>query len=377
MKILYVTDAVAIWGGLERVIIEKSNYLAEHFNYDMGIITTDQGEHPIPFPLGEKVFHRDLGIQFHLKYNYNFFYRFFKSISLKNLFQKKLRACINDINPDVIISVRPTLTSSIIKVKGNIPLVYESHSSYKGHSFVTTDYLTRLRVSFENRCISLAQLVVTLTEGDAAEWRKINPNVCVVPNFVHLNDPSNIATGEEQSIIFVGRFSRQKDIKSLLDIWNIVHNCHPEWKLQIYGGYGNEQNKLLPIINKMDSNIHVYEPTPNIMAKYKENSILVMTSAFEPFGLVLVEAMSSGLPVVAFDCPFGPSDIIADGKDGFLVKDRNIQEFADKVCLLIENKELRKEMGHSGIKASMRYDARLIMPMWKQIFERLSQHSHD
>ena len=128
----------------------------------------------------------------------------------------------------------------------------------------------------------------------------------------------------------------------------------------------------LAIIEKMKEDIHVYEPSADIMNKYKENSILLLTSLYEPFGLVLPEAMSCGLPVIAFDCPYGPSDIITDGVDGFLIKNRDIEMFADKVCQLIENEELRRRMGKNGIISSQRYRADVIMPKWISLFEELT-----
>ena len=79
--------------------------------------------------------------------------------------------------------------------------------------------------------------------------------------------------------------------------------------------------------------------------------------------------MSCGLPVVAFDCPFGPANIITNAIDGFLIKDRNIQDFADKVCLLIDNPEMRVKMGQAGIVSSQRYAAAKIMPQWKELFD--------
>ena len=96
-----------------------------------------------------------------------------------------------------------------------------------------------------------------------------------------------------------------------------------------------------------------------------------MTSAYEPFGLVLPEAMSCGIPVVAFDCPYGPSDIITDGKDGFLIRNFDIQLFAEKVCLLMDKPDLRKKMGKAGAASSRRYEAKLIMPQWKVLFEKI------
>ena len=238
---------------------------------------------------------------------------------------------------------------------------------------IESDFWTKVKAEHSILSIKNAQLVVALTEGDASEWRKINTNVCVIPNIVHLNETGEYSDCEAESVIFVGRFSKQKNIKSLLEIWKIVHERNPNWQLQIFGGYGEEQDALLPIIEKMNANIRVNEPTSDIMKKYNESSILVMTSAYEPFGLVLPEAMSCGIPVVAFDCPYGPSDIITDGKDGFLISNYDIQFFAERVCLLMDNPDLRKRMGEAGIVSSRRYEAKLIMPQWKELFEQLTQ----
>ena len=99
--------------------------------------------------------------------------------------------------------------------------------------------------------------------------------------------------------------------------------------------------------------------------------MLLLTSVYEPFGLVMPEAMSCGLPVVAFDCPYGPADIITDGVDGFLIKNRDVKAFADRVCQLIEDKELRQRMGQTAIQSAQRYAPERIMPLWKELFESL------
>ena len=127
------------------------------------------------------------------------------------------------------------------------------------------------------------------------------------------------------------------------------------------------------IIEKLNINIVIHRPESTILQRYCESSILLLTSVYEPFGLVMPEAMSCGLPVVAFDCPYGPADIITDGVDGFLVKNRDINEFANRVCQLIEDKDLRVRMGLAGVKSSQRYRADVIMPKWKELFERLCQ----
>ena len=99
--------------------------------------------------------------------------------------------------------------------------------------------------------------------------------------------------------------------------------------------------------------------------------MLLMTSLYEPFGLVLVEAMSCGLPVVAFDCPYGPADIIHDGEDGFLVENRSLEMYSERVCLLMENEMIRLRMGKAAILSSQRYTSERIMCQWNQLFKEM------
>ena len=371
MRIIYVNDALAIWGGLERIIVEKINYLADEYGYEIHLLTVNQGLHIIPYSISPQVIYHDLDIRFHQQYVYSGIRRLIKRWQLNRLFVKRLRDYIFTTKPDVIVSVRAELTAGIVRAKGNIPLVFESHTSRYSQKFIDADWYTRLITALNNRSVRYAKIVVALTEGDALDWRDINSNVIVIPNVVHLNSIGFYSKCEKKSAIFVGRFSRQKDIRSLLAIWEIVHNRHPDWSLHIYGGYGEEQVELLPLIARMRANIQVHEPTPDIFEKYLECSVSLLTSRFEPFGLVLPEAMSSGLPVVAFDCPYGPAEIITDGKDGFVIKNRDIQAFAAKLCDLIENKELRFNMGRAGIVSSRRYSADRIMPLWHSLFTQL------
>ena len=118
-------------------------------------------------------------------------------------------------------------------------------------------------------------------------------------------------------------------------------------------------------------NIHIHQPTDKILDCFRESSILASTSLYEPFGLVIPEAMSCGIPVVAFDCPYGPSEIITDGRDGFLIDCYNDEAFADKLCLLMENETLRKQMGRYAIQSAQRFKKEKIMPMWNILFEGL------
>lgn len=372
MRILYINDAWAIWGGLERVLIEKMNYLADNEGYEVFSITYCQGTHPFPYPFSPKVVHRDLNVVLHHQYRFHGLKKYYYKYQLEKLLIQKIKSSVQEIMPDVIVCPRIDLLSYILKAKGRIPLVYESHSSYKWIDMEKKGLVWFFKQRYYNRLVKKTQMVVALTEGDALEWRKVTNNVSVIPNVVHLNRSGRYSDCKSKSVIFVGRLCLQKDIHSLLRIWSLVYQRHPDWQLQLFGAYGEEQETLLSVIRGMNANIIVHEPTKEIFNCYLESSIFLLTSLYEPFGLVIPEAMSCGLPVVVFDCPYGPADIINDCQDGFLIKNRNISVFAEKVCLLIENPELRKTMGHAGVLSAHRYDASRIMPTWKNLFEHLT-----
>ena len=372
MIILYVNDSLAIWGGIERVLVDKMNYLADVYDYNVHIVTTDQGQHPIPYSLSSKVSFHDLGIQFYQKYKYNGFKRLQISWKLHRLYVSRLKEIVSQIKPDVIACVRQSLLGSVLKARCCVPIIFESHTSCYSYRYEVGSLLKRLRELYYVYQVRKVNMVVTLTEGDGSDWMRYNKNIVVIPNIVHLNDKGKYSECLNKSVIFVGRFSKQKDIGSLLKIWSIVHQKYPEWQLHIYGGYGDQYEQLLPVLCQCVSyNIYVHDPTPNIFDEYINSSMLLLTSLYEPFGLVIPEAMSCGLPVISFDCPYGPASILSDGENGYLIKNRNIVAYADKVCALIGDLSLRMKMGKAAILDSQKYNADYIMPQWVSLFERI------
>lgn len=364
MRLLYITDALAVYGGIERVLTQKVNWFVEH-NYEVCVLTVNQGNNPLCYSLHPNVSHDDLDVRFYTQYRYSGWRRFIKRKKLNRVFRKRLSDVIDDYSPDIIICTHLEYVYCILSVKGNIPLVFESHSSCLCDFFENDSVLRRLYMWRMKKDLTRVDMVVALTDGDAREWRNYSSHVCVIPDVVALNS-SEIGDCSAKSVIFVGRFSQQKDYKSLLKIWSIVHEKYPDWQLHIYGCNDFEekvQNEWLSI------NIIAHKPTGDILDRYKKHSILLLTSKYEPFGLVLPEAMSCGLPVISFNCPYGPAEIITDGVDGFLIMNRDINVFANRVCQLIEDKELRVRMGQTASKSSQRYRAEVIMPKWKELFD--------
>ena len=371
MRILYVFRSLAVWGGIERVLVEKMNYLSSVYGYEVYMITSDQGNHPIPYHLEDKVHIEDLNIRFHQQYQYNIVKRKWIAKKLKRIYEQRLSERIQQIQPDIIVCTTADNIDSLGKLKGSIPLVVESHSICLRTIEDGRFWLQRKWYKhYYLKALSKAEVIVSLTEGDATEWRKVHSHVVVIPNIVHLNEGS-VSTHENKRVIWVGRLDYQKRPLEMVRIWEKIQPLYPDWRLDMYGE-GEQQHELEDKVRSLGMNIAIHQPMEHIFDCYQESSILVSTSLFEPFGLVIPEAISCGLPVVVFDCPYGPADIITDGVDGFLILNRDIGAFVNKVCLLIENEDLRKQMGQNGALSSQRYRADIIMPKWIELFKQLT-----
>lgn len=371
MRVFYIYRAIAHYRGMERIFVDKINYLVQMYGYDVWLVTADQGNHPLSYPIDERAYHVDLHIRFHSASNYIIFRRLFEKIRLQFLFVKRLKKLIKDQKPDILVCNTDVFTNLVMMSKGNIPIIVESHSICRQTGRRAGDLLHRkiLRLyTFWN--YRHANALVALTEADAKEWKMYNKHVYAITNVVHLNPLDRVSSLDNKRVIFTSRFSYQKGIPYLLEIWKIVHQRHPDWILDIYA-QGELRDEYMPIIKQLDINIKVNDGTPDVFNRYCDSSIFILTSVYEPFGLVLPEAMSCGLPVVSFDCDFGPREIVTDGIDGYLVSLGNVEVFANRICQLIEDPQLRLKMGHEGVLSSKRYSPEIIMPQWKLLFERI------
>lgn len=172
-----------------------------------------------------------------------------------------------------------------------------------------------------------------------------------------------------KKVIAVGRHTYEKGFDRMLQIWKKVLVKHPDWILDIYGKSSeNNHLKLLTKNLNISENVVFYEPVHNINDKYLEASFYLMTSRFEGFGMVLIEAMASGLPCIAYDCPCGPRAIIAHNEDGFLIENSNESDYVNAIDTLIENVVLRREMAQKAKLSSKKYHIDEIMLAWDQLF---------
>ena len=167
----------------------------------------------------------------------------------------------------------------------------------------------------------------------------------------------------------VGRYNNAKGYDYLIPAWSIVYKRHSDWKLHVYGS-GELKDQVIKLIKEchLETGIILHDPTDNIVERYLESSICVLSSRYEGFSMVLLEGMSCGVPFVSFDCPHGPHNIISNCEDGLLVEYLNSQALADGICKLIEDENLRKRLGNNARKNIQRYSQIEVMKLWENLF---------
>lgn len=378
MKIVYVYDAIARIGGVERILVDKMNYLAEVYSYEVYLITAAQGMHPFSFPLSDKVKHIDIDARFHVQYQYKFLKRLWMKWKLDYDFKHRLQEQIGLIDPDIVIGTTYYKADVICKLKCRAKKVIESHcaKSYTGlndgivRNKIIQWFYNRQLTSYNQTIERKSDVIVALTKGDAAEWNK-KENVFVIPNMIK-KMPESKSSCEAHRVISAGRLIYQKGYDLLIEAWNIIHKNYPDWKLDIYGE-GPLRNELQRQIsgNKLNDVITIHSSTPHIFEKFIQSSIYIMSSRFEGFGLVLIEAMSCGLPCISFDCPYGPDTIIVDNKNGILVPNKNIEKLAEAIHLLIGQDNVRHKYGMEAKKNVEKFLPENIMLQWKQLFTEI------
>lgn len=383
MKIVYIYTALVTVGGADRVIINKANWLANH-GYDVHIVTdTQKGRVPV-YPLSSKVTLYDLNIDFSKEYGHILPIRIFYYFVLMRKYKKKLEDYLKKEKPDVVITTLGRDLDFLTNIKDGSIKLGESHIvrlySRNFHLMEQKGGLYKLLARYgrwkQEKTVSQLDGLVLLTEQDRASWKEVT-RTFVIPNPLTFSTVE-YSKCENKQAICVGRYNEQKGYEYLIDAWAIVNSRHPDWTLHAYGA-GEMKDYLQKVIseNGLINKIILHEPVSNIVDKYLESSLYILSSRYEGFAMVLIEAMECGVPCVSFDCPSGPSDIISHGEDGYLVDYLNSRQLAERICELIENDELRKEMGHKAKINVQRYEEDVIMKQWENLFNMLIQFKKD
>lgn len=378
MKIAYIFSTLAKTGGTERMIAEKANYFSEQFGYDVTIIKLfQQDKDANHFILSKKVKQINLGIHYFSQYKYKYPKRLWIKWQLNRQIKQSIKQYVQKVDPDILIGISFFKANLVSRVKCRAKKVIESHEA---KSFTHSEYgkkrplfarffITIRRLNYFKTIEQNADVIVTLTEGDKMLWKRAK-HIEIIPNFSTM-EISNFTDCTSKRVIAVGRLEWEKGFGRLIEAWSIVSSRHPDWHLDIFGeGSMDKTLKVLTNIYKA-KNLTFHNVTSNISQEYANSSICAVTSYFEGFSLVLLEAMRHGLPCIAFACPFGPGYIIDDARDGFLVDNGDIRLFAERMCQLIENEDLRKSFSTNALKKANTFNVDLIMNMWKELFEQI------
>ena len=377
MKIIYCTHSTYNPGGMERVLLNKVTYLSALPEWEVSVVTTDQHQRPSFYPFPEKVRMTDLEINYSDDNDKGIWKKITSYLCKRKEHKRKLSALLLKEKPDIVVSLYPSESSFIPDIKDGSKKVLELHFN----KFFRIQYgrkgiiglIDRWRTRQDERIVRRFDKFVVLTNEDKGYWGGL-PNIEVIPNAaIHVS--KNYSEVKNKRVIAVGRLDYQKGFDRLIQAWKLVQHTgrFSDWKLDIFG-QGEWREMLQQMIDKqgLQNTVKINPPTNAILNEYVHSSLLVMSSNYEGFGMVLVEAMSCGVPVISFDCKCGPKDIIQPGINGLLVPNGDIQALADAMMKVMEDEAYRKMLSLNARKVVDTYSEQAVMAQWIRLFTSIT-----
>lgn len=373
MKIIYCIAGTCHSGGMERVLANKANWLVRN-GYDVCIITTDQNNQSPFFPLDERITCYDLGISYEENNNKGFLNKLIHYPFKQYQHKKKLSKLLKELKADVVISMFCNEASFLPSIQDGSKKVLEIHFSRfkllqygrKGFWGLADKYRS---ANYEKTARKYDKFVV-LTPEDSSYWKEV-PQMTVIPNARTFTCDCP-AVLDNKEVIAVGRYCYQKGYDRLIQAWSMVHRSAPDWKLRIVGDgeLRLEMGKQIAALSLRDS-IILGRATHQMKEVYQNASIMALSSHYEGLPMVLLEAQAAGLPIVSFACQCGPKDVVQNGVNGFLIPEGDVDGLAEKILLLIQDEESRKQMGKQAFLDSEKYDEEIVMKQWDELFHQL------
>lgn len=358
-KILFYFNSLQPSGGIERVIITLANKICEQ--YDITILVKDP---PLSFyKLDKRLKFISLGNDLSFNMN-NQFSRIITAINTvyktKNLLRRYLS--INEFDYYYLAHPLNVLEFHLARGVNNKDTIITEHGASNAYNLI----YRKIKIWLYPK----AKVYVVPTIMDTIHYKKLNLPAQYLPHF-----KSDLlyekATLNNNIALNIGRFTDVKQQIILLEIWNSLVNVKKikNWRLFIVGS-GELKTKFEAYI--IDNNLHEYvflkPPNQNIEKYYEEASLFLLTSKTEGFGMVLLEAISFGLPCISFDCPSGPRDIIKNNINGYLIPQNDKVAFENATLALMNNRSLRKEMGEQSLKISNNWNDEKLLHQWGVIF---------
>lgn len=378
-RIVYILDTLSMPGGIARVISRKASWLAEH-GYDVTILETEGAGTESYFPLSPRVKVVALDINFLAVYDngrgvVGMLRSALDRVRKERLFTRRCAEFLGREKYDVVFTAGNH--GGLTRIGDGSRKVFEAHFSqqamleFQRELSPLSRLLYCLHDALQRRKLRRYDAVVLLTERDR-QLRGCPPNARVIPNFITVDEPEAWPDYSAKRVVSVGRLSEAKNYYNLFEAWALVKAAHPDWHLDIYGhGYGREEAHC-EVMRRcgVDDVVTLHAPVQDIRPEYLASSFYVMSSINEGFGLVLTEAMTCGLPCVAYDCNCGPAEIICQGVDGLVVHQvGDARKLAEAICWMIEHPAQREAMGLAARRNVRRFGIENVMPRWVQLIE--------
>jgi len=336
--------------GIERAIVNTANLASDKGN-KVSIVILDKTE-KIFFLLNSSVSVHRYELDFGIGSKGNPLKNKIAFLSHLRILKRNLK----ELSPDIVIATEYpfSIAARMVLKKGTKLYSWEHHHFY---------HLKRSRFwqTLFKRYYPKIDKIICLNEDEGKLFQQIGCKTFVIPNFTSFSS-NRKSTLNQKQILTVGWFTKTKGTDLIPSIAEKVFKRHPDWKWKIIG-QGKEASSL-----KAFPNLELSGPVSNIEEEYLNSSIYVLPSRFECFPMVLLEAMSFGLPCIAFDCPTGPRHIVTNGEDGILVEKENIEAIARAIMELMENEEKRKRMGSKAFENIQRFSPENVYQLWEKLF---------
>ncbi|MBP5340005.1 MAG: glycosyltransferase family 4 protein [Prevotella sp.] len=376
MRIVFLHHANVCRGGIERMLSVRANTFAEKMGYDVTLLTYEQNHEPYPYPLSLKVKCVDLDVKLYKAYKYPYPLRYLKKLLLRHQLSNAIRDFLKEAKADIVVCTDKDAHElrALIRAHTTEKLVVEAHTGMIDHEMQVRETRNIVRRFFAvidlNRLketVCQFNALIALTPDDAHKWGAFIRKT-IIPNCLPEHPEQKADTSKDyKRAIAVGRLNHQKGFDLLLQAWRKVQERHTDWHLDIFG----DGEDLAELSAKLPPHAAIHPSTPDIFVEYQQSDLLVCSSRWESFGLIIIEAMACGLPVVAFDCDNGPRNIITDGEDGLLARNGDTDDLAEKLCQMIGQKDQRQKMGITARQNAARFKSESIITQYDRFYKSL------
>lgn len=373
MKLIYCIRALYNPGGMERVLVNKVTWLVRELGWEILVVTTDQKGRPTFYPFPKEVRMIDLGINYSDDNDFSPCRKIAGYLRRRRRHRRALTNLLLRERADVVVSLFPSESSFIPSIQDGSKKVLELHYC----KFFRLQYgrkgilglIDRWRTWKDDFLVRRFDKFVVLTHEDRNYWGRL-PNIEVIPNAAK-NMSGHFSDVSAYRVIAVGRLDYQKGFDRLIQAWSLVQadGRFADWQLDIFG-QGEWKDMLQQMIYEegLQANVHINPPTKDIASEYVRSSLLVMSSHYEGFPMVMIEAMACGLPAVSFDYKCGPRDIIRHGENGLLVKDGDIRGLAEAMMMVMGDDAYRKRLSGAALNVVSTYSEEAVMGQWTRLF---------